>query len=149
MTLSDQLQYVGFNGRCNKIADTCYCWWVGGTLSVFPPNPLCLAPGFDPWPQFHCFPLPLPLTTNEKQILGQANLVNKPASRRFLLSKTQHLVGGFSKHVGYPPDIYHAYLGLAALATMGEPCLKPFDTMLCVSEDTVKKVQIARRSLLS
>jgi geranylgeranyl transferase type-1 subunit beta len=25
---------VGFNGRCNKVADSCYCWWVGGTLSV-------------------------------------------------------------------------------------------------------------------
>lgn len=26
--------HVGFNGRWNKKADTCYCWWVGGTLSV-------------------------------------------------------------------------------------------------------------------
>jgi geranylgeranyl transferase type-1 subunit beta len=27
-------QCVGFNGRCNKLADTCYCWWVSGSLSV-------------------------------------------------------------------------------------------------------------------
>lgn len=26
--------HVGFNGRWNKKADTCYCWWVGGTLAV-------------------------------------------------------------------------------------------------------------------
>jgi hypothetical protein len=26
--------HVGFNGRWNKKADTCYCWWVGGALSV-------------------------------------------------------------------------------------------------------------------
>ena len=28
------LSSAGFNGRCNKVADTCYAWWVGGTLSV-------------------------------------------------------------------------------------------------------------------
>lgn len=26
--------HVGFNGRWNKKADTCYCWWAGGALSV-------------------------------------------------------------------------------------------------------------------
>ena len=25
---------AGFNGRCNKVADTCYSWWVGGSLGV-------------------------------------------------------------------------------------------------------------------
>lgn len=34
MSLDDNMRFVGFNGRCNKIADTCYCWWVGGTLQV-------------------------------------------------------------------------------------------------------------------
>jgi geranylgeranyl transferase type-1 subunit beta len=28
--------HVGLNGRWNKKADTCYCWWVGGTLAVSP-----------------------------------------------------------------------------------------------------------------
>lgn len=28
------LGHIGFNGRWNKKADTCYCWWVGGTLAV-------------------------------------------------------------------------------------------------------------------
>ena len=27
-------QWVGVNGRCNKVADTCYSFWVGGTLGV-------------------------------------------------------------------------------------------------------------------
>jgi geranylgeranyl transferase type-1 subunit beta len=26
--------YAGFNGRCNKPADTCYAWWIGATLKV-------------------------------------------------------------------------------------------------------------------
>ncbi|KAL5608536.1 hypothetical protein FOBRF1_009033 [Fusarium oxysporum] len=28
------LGHIGFNGRWNKKADTCYCWWVGGTLAM-------------------------------------------------------------------------------------------------------------------
>lgn len=31
---SHDLQWAGFNGRCNKVADTCYAFWVGGTLGV-------------------------------------------------------------------------------------------------------------------
>jgi len=39
--------------------------------------------------------------------------------RRYLLDKTQHRIGGFGKLPGDPPDIYHSYLGLAALALFG------------------------------
>ncbi|KAL2692507.1 hypothetical protein Neosp_002917 [[Neocosmospora] mangrovei] len=84
--------HVGFNGRWNKKADTCYCWWVGGTLA--------------------------------------------------------HQIGGFSKAVGGPPDMYHAYLGLAALCTMGETDLKEFDVGLCCSMDTTRKIQRARDGLI-
>lgn len=35
----EELQYAGFNGRCNKVADTCYSFWVGGTLAVSCPLP--------------------------------------------------------------------------------------------------------------
>ncbi|KAJ8611592.1 hypothetical protein MRB53_037895 [Persea americana] len=43
------------------------------------------------------------------------------AIRRYLLLKVQHLVaGGFSKYPDDPPDIYHSYLGLAALALLDE-----------------------------
>lgn len=31
---ADTPQYAGFNGRCNKVADTCYAFWVGGSLAV-------------------------------------------------------------------------------------------------------------------
>jgi geranylgeranyl transferase type-1 subunit beta len=37
-TSSTELQWVGFNGRCNKIADTCYSWWVGASLVVRIPS---------------------------------------------------------------------------------------------------------------
>lgn len=31
---AEDLQWAGFSGRCNKLADTCYCFWVTGTLDV-------------------------------------------------------------------------------------------------------------------
>lgn len=77
------------------------------------------------------------------------NLLAVDASRNFLFTQTQHLIGGFSKYPGGPPDIYHAYLGLAALATMGDTSLKQFDTSLCVSVDTVKKAAAARDALIA
>lgn len=30
----EELLWAGFNGRCNKTADTCYSFWNGGTLAV-------------------------------------------------------------------------------------------------------------------
>lgn len=32
----DQFSCAGFNGRLNKTADTCYCFWVTGSLAVLP-----------------------------------------------------------------------------------------------------------------
>lgn len=31
---AEELRWVGVNGRCNKVADTCYTFWVGGSLAV-------------------------------------------------------------------------------------------------------------------
>jgi geranylgeranyl transferase type-1 subunit beta len=39
-------------------------------------------------------------------------------------------------------DIYHSYLGLAALAIMNEPGIKPLDSALCISmqqKDTIRQ----------
>ncbi|KAL9099117.1 MAG: hypothetical protein Q9163_005343 [Psora crenata] len=90
---------AGFNGRCNKVADTCYAFWVGGSLGM----------------------------------LGKTPLQDFNAIRRYLLDKTQHVIGGFGKICGDPPDILHSYLGLAALATMREPELRSIDPTLSVS----------------
>jgi geranylgeranyl transferase type-1 subunit beta len=82
-------------------------------------------------------------------MLGHSELLLREPSRRFLLTKFQHLAGGFSKYPGGPPDIYHAFLSLAALAIMGESSLKQFDPSLCVSLETARKVEAARRGLIS
>ncbi|ODA77745.1 hypothetical protein RJ55_06347 [Drechmeria coniospora] len=107
--------YVGYNGRWNKKADTCYCWWVAATLAM----------------------------------LGSLGLVSIPSSRRYILDITQNRIGGFSKSVGGLPDIYHSYLGLAALALMGDSELKEFDVGLCCSKETTRKVELARDGLMA
>lgn len=32
--LEDETQWAGLTGRCNKVADTCYTFWAGGSLTV-------------------------------------------------------------------------------------------------------------------
>lgn len=73
--------------------------------------------------------------------------VNIAPSRKYLLDITQHRIGGFSKTAGGPPDLYHSYLGLAALALMGDVDLKPFDVGLCCSKETIRKIELARDGL--
>lgn len=38
LSLEDGCKHVGYNGRWNKKADTCYCWWAVGTLTVSNPS---------------------------------------------------------------------------------------------------------------
>lgn len=128
LSISDPSPAVAFNGRCNKVADTCYCWWVSGALAVLPP---------------------LEVSSSHRGTNSVNLLVSRSAARRFLLDKTQHMIGGFSKHPGGPPDLYHSYLGLAALATMGEPGLKEMDAALAVSAEAARKIAAARRGLIS
>ncbi|KAI0021690.1 terpenoid cyclases/Protein prenyltransferase [Xylariomycetidae sp. FL0641] len=112
---------IGFNGRLNKLPDTCYAWWVSGALDI----------------------------------LGERALIDRGPARRFLLDKTQHLIGGFAKYPGGPPDVYHSYMGLAALATMagdgdgdGEPGLPRFDPRLCVRQSAAEHIDRGRAALL-
>ncbi|ERS95663.1 hypothetical protein HMPREF1624_07737 [Sporothrix schenckii ATCC 58251] len=115
---------LGFNGRCNKHADSCYTWWAVGSLTILQQNGHGLG-----------------------EAAGTA-AANWDASRRFLLEEMQHAIGGFSKAPGGPPDVYHSYLSLAVLATKGEPTLKAFDPAMSVSVDTVRTIEAARRGLL-
>lgn len=82
-------------------------------------------------------------------MLDNSAFINKPPSRRYLLDITQHRIGGFSKNAGGPPDLHHSYLGLAALATMGEDGVKEFDVGLCCSMETTRKIELARGGLLA
>lgn len=125
----EDTKHIGFNGRCNKVADTCYTWWVLGSLSI-----LGVLDHYS-----SSLSVPSPTTVDPEAIR---------AARAFLLDNTQHAIGGFGKRAGDPPDIYHSSLGLFALATMGDPALKKVDAGLAVSVDTVRKIEAGRRGLL-
>ena len=40
-------------------------------------------------------------------MLGKTDLANKEGVRNYLLTKTQHKIGGFGKGVDDPPGIWH------------------------------------------
>ncbi|KAI1859406.1 hypothetical protein JX265_010409 [Neoarthrinium moseri] len=123
-TLSiDYVNIAGFSGRLNKIPDTCYTWWVAGALRIL------------------------------DAALPGATSVDRASGRAFLLEKTQHVIGGFGKHVDRPPDVYHSYLGLAALATMAgdekEAGLGLFDVRLCIGKEAAARVARGRDFVLA
>ncbi|KAI9676218.1 MAG: hypothetical protein M1829_003047 [Trizodia sp. TS-e1964] len=108
--ISPNSQIYGFNGRPNKPPDTCYSFWVCGSLSI-------LAPASQ-------------LST----------LLPTAGATDFLLGEAQHRIGGFGKHPGDPPDVLHSYLGLAAASLLshaqgaGEALdLEPASAVMCIS----------------
>ncbi|KAJ5184634.1 Terpenoid cyclases/protein prenyltransferase alpha-alpha toroid [Penicillium cf. griseofulvum] len=104
---ADTISCAGFNGRCNKYADTCYSFWNGATLMM----------------------------------LDRYSVVDEVRNRRYLLEKTQHLVGGFGKGPGDPPDLLHSYFGMVSLAFQGEAGLSPVDPAMGSSERTVRHLE--------
>ena len=102
-----ELQWVGMNGRCNKVADTCYAYWVYAPLKM----------------------------------LGYQHIVDEQPIRKWLLDKTQHMVGGFGKVTGDPPDMYHSFLGLMVVAMIDEPGLKKVDAALCITDRAKKHLE--------
>ena len=96
------LDCTGMNGRSNKVADTCYAFWVTASL----------------------------------QMMEQPILFDQRGLRRYLLKKTQHpILGGFGKFPGDLPDLYHSYLGLAALSLAGSHEVKELDGTMCISKE--------------
>ena len=45
-------------------------------------------------------------------------------------------------------DIYHSYLGLATLAMMEEPEIKPLDPLLCISTQQRDRIHTLRKTAL-
>lgn len=78
--LPSSLLWAGFNGRCNKVADTCYSFWVGGTLSVTS-LPLPLSPSYPPPPFLLQSHLPTSLLSPPlASLIPQTRSSTKPTS---------------------------------------------------------------------
>ncbi|KAM3510918.1 hypothetical protein MY11210_005456 [Beauveria gryllotalpidicola] len=82
-------------------------------------------------------------------LLDQQSMLRREPASDYLTTITQHHIGGFAKTTGAPPDIYHSYLGLTALAIMGEPKLKQLDAELCCSAEVAACIAKARDGLLA
>ncbi|KAJ5739775.1 Terpenoid cyclases/protein prenyltransferase alpha-alpha toroid [Penicillium manginii] len=103
----DTIPCAGFNGRCNKVADTCYSFWNGATLAM----------------------------------LNRSAVIDDVRNRRYLLDRTQHLVGGFGKVPGDAPDLLHSCFGLVSLAFQGEAGLARVDPALVTTERVVRHLE--------
>lgn len=74
-------------------------------------------------------------------LLGQPNLYDHKAIRRYLLERTQHpVLGGFGKFPGDLPDLYHSCLGLAALSLAGSEEVKELDPGMCISKEATGRI---------
>ncbi|KAL7576741.1 hypothetical protein ACA910_005657 [Epithemia clementina (nom. ined.)] len=86
-------QVGGMQGRPNKAEDTCYSYWIGGTLRLLSQN------GHDPFNYF--------------------SLLNQQALCDFVF-ECQTPMGGFGKLIQAPPDVLHSYYSLAYLSMAQE-----------------------------
>ncbi|KAL5377038.1 hypothetical protein PMIN06_011753 [Paraphaeosphaeria minitans] len=84
------------------------------------------------------------------RLLGHLDIIDSKPIRRWLLDRTQHLVGGFGKLPGDHPDPQHSFLGLMVLSMFGEAGLQNVDTALCITERAKKHLESLpwRRELL-
>ncbi|AMD20501.1 HDL243Cp [Eremothecium sinecaudum] len=68
---------------------------------------------------------------NSLSILDSAGLIDTEQIKEYLLLQTQNkLVGGFGKDNESDPDLYHSYLGIAALSLIDGT----FDGILCITK---------------
>ncbi|XP_047951820.1 geranylgeranyl transferase type-1 subunit beta-like isoform X1 [Salvia hispanica] len=98
----------GFRGRANKATDTCYAFWVGGTLRIVQADKFI----------------------NEEALRGFL------LTCQYKLDPGSPLLcqyGGFSKFPRMLPDIYHSYYGFCAFSMLREPGLNPLCVELGIS----------------
>ncbi|CAO3570633.1 unnamed protein product [Mortierella alpina] len=67
-------------------------------------------------------------------VIGSIDLVNFSCNRGYLMETQHKMFGGFGKWVGTYPDVLHSYMGIASLALMDEPGIRPLDPRLNVSK---------------
>lgn len=78
-----------FNGRTNKLVDSCYSHWIGG-----------------------CWPL----VSQVLDVVDNGQLWNRQGLRDYLVKCCQFKVGGFIDKPGARPDAYHSNYSLCGLA---------------------------------
>ena len=104
MTTPATLTPTATQGRCNKPADTCYSFWVGGGLHILEQylKKTAVASSSSPPPD---------------DLLASKNVID------FILQCQHPVFGGFGKLEEAPPDVLHTFYSLCYLS-MSKPDLK-------------------------
>lgn len=117
-----QLQYeCGFNGRTNKVVDSCYSFWQGGVFPLVQQLSRKEPPSYDP---------------AQPTVQGGTWLFDQVALQRYVLCAAQLPNGGFRDKPGKGKDHYHTCYSLSGLsvaqhsANSGTPCSLGVDTLL-------------------
>ncbi|KAH0793815.1 Prenyltransferase and squalene oxidase repeat family protein [Histomonas meleagridis] len=79
----------GFQGRPNKLVDSCYSWWIGSSCRIITEH------------------------------LGINPFWNETAMTDYIIKSAQYLKGGFLDHRPSLPDPYHTMLALGGLCLCG------------------------------
>ncbi|KAH0794573.1 Prenyltransferase and squalene oxidase repeat family protein [Histomonas meleagridis] len=109
----------GFQGRPNKLVDSCYSWWVGTAARIIADH------------------------------LGIEPFWNESAMTDYVTMSAQSIFGGFLDHRPSTTDPFHTMYGFAGLCVCGlrsigegeeRVDLPEVDTMLCCPKDLVEKM---------
>ena len=100
----------GLSGRCNKVSDTCYSFWIGGTLQM----------------------LPVELNVNAARL--EEYLLHPETGTQ------DRRIGGFRKTPEESfADLLHSYFGVCGLALVEHSGVKPLDASLGVASEQVAR----------
>lgn len=115
-----QMQFSGgFQGRPNKLVDSCYSWWIGSSSRII------------------------------SEHLNIEPFWNVEAMTDYLVRSAQALSGGFRDHQPTSPNYFHTLYGLAGLCVSGLRSfgegedhieLPILDNLVCCPKDLVEKM---------
>ncbi|KAF3911607.1 hypothetical protein AA313_de0200708 [Arthrobotrys entomopaga] len=74
-------------------------------------------------------------------LLKKMHLVDAESNREYLLENTAHIIGGFGKVAGAPPDVLHSCLGTVCLGIFREGGINRVDSALCTALQTKERAE--------
>ena len=107
----------GFQGRVNKLVDSCYSWWIGSACRIIADH-LKIPPFWD-----------------------------EDALTIYTLRSAQDLDGGFRDHQPSRRDAFHTFYGLGGMGVCGNKkeygaeIIPEMDCLLCIPKDLAQKMR--------
>ncbi|KAH8814706.1 terpenoid cyclases/Protein prenyltransferase [Flagelloscypha sp. PMI_526] len=104
----------GFRGRCNKLVDGCYSWWVGGSFALLETLGINSPPTKSPEKT------EIPVTSEGKEEGWEGHydgLYDRAAIQEYILCAGQHKPGGLRDKPGKNSDPYHTLSCLSGLSS--------------------------------